>query len=141
MAGHRASRLVGGDLVDLLTRAQRALVRDLGTVLEEEGFTVDQWRVLRALAAQERSMGELAAAVEIPHPTLTRMVDALVDSALLYRSQSEEDRRRVSVHVSALGRAKLDRLESLTAAHERTLAARVGTDTVTQLTHLLRDLA
>jgi DNA-binding MarR family transcriptional regulator len=140
MAGQHGSRVAGADLVDLLTRVQRALVRDLGTVLEEEGFTVDQWRVLRALAARERSMGELSAALEIPHPTLTRVVDALVDSALLYRSQSEEDRRRVSVHASALGRTTLDRLEALAAAHERALATRVGRDTVTRLTALLRDL-
>ncbi|RKT67206.1 MarR family transcriptional regulator [Saccharothrix variisporea] len=140
MAGQRGTRVAGADLVDLLTRAQRALVRDLGTVLEEEGCTVDQWRVLRALAAEERSMGELAAALEIPHPTLTRVVDALVDSALLYRTQSEEDRRRVSVHVSPLGRTKLNRLESLAAAHERALATRIGPETVTRLTDLLRDL-
>lgn len=140
MAGQRGTRVAGADLVDLLTRAQRALARDLGTVLEDEGCTVDQWRVLRALAAEERSMGELAAALEVPHPTLTRVVDALVDSALLYRSQSEEDRRRVSVHVSPLGRAKLDRLEALAAAHERALAGRVGPETVTRLTDLLRDL-
>ncbi|MEU4805408.1 MarR family transcriptional regulator [Actinosynnema sp. NPDC023587] len=128
------------DLVDLLTRTQRAFVRDLGAVLEEEGATVDQWRVLRALAAEERSMGELAAALEIPHPTLTRIVDGLVDSALLYRSQSGEDRRKVSVHVSELGHARLERLEALAAAHERALAARLGPETVANLADLLRDL-
>ncbi|MEU5697063.1 MarR family transcriptional regulator [Actinosynnema sp. NPDC020468] len=133
-------RLARADLVDLLTRAQRALVRDLGGVLEEEGVTVDQWRVLRALAAEERAMGSLAVAVEIPHATLTRLVDGLVDSALLYRTQSEEDRRKVSVHVSDLGRVKLARLEALAVAHERTVAERVGADGVTALADLLRDL-
>ncbi|GAA0248608.1 MarR family transcriptional regulator [Saccharothrix mutabilis subsp. mutabilis] len=140
MAGRHGTEVGRADLVDLLIRAQRALVRDLGAVLEEEGFTVDQWRVLRALAAEERTMGELATALEIPHPTLTRVVDALVDSALLYRSQSEQDRRRVSVHVSPLGHTKLDRLESLAAAHEQALGGRVGVDNVTRLTDLLRTL-
>ena len=84
------------ELVDLLTRTQRALARDLGAALEEEGTTVEQWRVLRALAgADDISMGELAAVVEIPHPTLTRLVDSLVDSAYLYRSHSTRDRRRM----------------------------------------------
>ncbi|WP_035307094.1 MarR family winged helix-turn-helix transcriptional regulator [Actinokineospora inagensis] len=140
MAGQRGTRVP--DLVDLLTRAQRALARDLGTVFEEEATTVDQWRVLRALAAAPdgRSMGELAVTVEIPHPTLTRLVDALVDSAFLYRTQSAEDRRRVSVHISEPGRAKLDRLEALAAAHERTLVGRLSADTVEALAGLLRDL-
>ncbi|WP_018683774.1 MarR family winged helix-turn-helix transcriptional regulator [Actinokineospora enzanensis] len=136
MAVQRGTR--GPDLVDLLTRAQRALARDLGTALEEERASVEQWRVLRALAVEGRSMGELAVAVEIPHPTLTRLVDALVDSALLYRSQSPEDRRRVSVHISELGRDKLDRLEALAAAHEHALADRLGPEAVAGLSDLLR---
>ncbi|TDD83608.1 MarR family transcriptional regulator [Actinomadura darangshiensis] len=126
------------ELVDLLTRTQRALARDLGRVLEEEGTSVEQWRVLRALAeAGDISMGELAATVEIPHPTLTRLVDSLVDSAYLYRSQSARDRRRVSVHVSDLGRAKLERLEALARAHEQALAARHDPDTIRDLSALL----
>ncbi len=115
------------ELVDLLTRTQRALARDLGAALEEEGATVEQWRVLRALStADDVSMGELAAIVEIPHPTLTRLVDALVDSAYLYRSHSSRDRRRVSVHVSDLGRDKLKRLDALAEAHEQSLIATHG---------------
>lgn len=129
------------ELVDLLTRAQRALARELGGILEEEGTSVEQWRVLRALdRADDISMGELAITVEIPHPTLTRLVDSLVDSAYLYRSHSARDRRRVSVHVSDLGRAKLNRLESLARAHERTLAARHGPDTIRNLSALLSRL-
>jgi DNA-binding MarR family transcriptional regulator len=129
------------ELVDLLTRTQRALARDLGAVLEEEGATVEQWRVLRALAgADDMSMGELAAVVEIPHPTLTRLVDALVDSAHLYRSHSTRDRRRVSVHVSDLGRDKLKRLDALAEAHERTLIATHGRQTVQDLSALLSRL-
>ncbi|GAA4240797.1 MarR family transcriptional regulator [Actinomadura meridiana] len=129
------------ELVDLLTRTQRALARDLGGVLEEEHTTVDQWRVLRALArADDISMGELAVVVEIPHPTLTRIVDSLADSAYLYRSHSTRDRRRVSVHVSDRGRTKLARLESLARAHERTLATNLGTETTEALTTLLTTL-
>ncbi|PPK62563.1 DNA-binding MarR family transcriptional regulator [Actinokineospora auranticolor] len=140
MAGQRDTRVP--DLVDLLTRAQRALARDLGTRLEEEGASVDQWRVLRALvtAPDGRSMGELAVAVEIPHPTLTRLVDGLVDAALLFRGHSPQDRRRVSVHISELGRTKLDRLEALAAAHEHSVAERLSHQAVDELSALLRSL-
>lgn len=136
------ARTAASDLVDILTRTQRSLARDLGARLEqEEGATVEQWRVLRALAeAEDVSMGELAVIVEIPHPTLTRLVDALVDSACLYRSHSTRDRRRVSVRVSDLGRAKLERLEALARAHEQALAERHGRDTVQNLSALLSDL-
>ncbi|WP_207937018.1 MarR family transcriptional regulator [Actinomadura sp. KC216] len=134
-------RTANTELVDLLTRTQRALARDLGTFLDEENTSVEQWRVLRALAdADDISMGELAVIVEIPHPTLTRIVDSLADSAYLYRSQSPRDRRRVSVHVSDRGRAKLARLESLARTHEQTLTTKYGQETIRDLTTLLTHL-
>ncbi|MFI0373295.1 MarR family winged helix-turn-helix transcriptional regulator [Actinomadura sp. 1N219] len=135
-------RTANTELVDLLTRTQRALARDLSAFLDEENTSVEQWRVLRTLArADDISMGELAVIVEIPHPTLTRIVDSLADSAYLYRSQSSRDRRRVSVHVSDLGRTKLARLESLARTHEQTLTTKHGQDTIQALTTLLTHLA
>jgi len=87
-------------LVDALTSVQRMLARDLAARFEDENATLEQWRVMRALAnAPGLSMGEIATELEIPQPTLTRVVDSLVDSALLYRTQSAEDRRKVSVHL------------------------------------------
>jgi DNA-binding MarR family transcriptional regulator len=107
--------------------AQRTVTRELGLVLQEESVTVDQWRVLRALRGdQGRSMGELAAALEISQPTLTWLVDGLAETASLYRTQSAHDRRRVSVHLSARGERLLRRLDALVAAYEASLLARCG---------------
>lgn len=111
-------------LVEALTVAQRQVARALGTVLAEEGFSVDQWRVLRTLGdGLGHLMGELAERLQMPHPSLTRMMDGLVDSSLVYRRQAPDDRRRVSVHLSRQGRAKLDRLSALVAAQEDALRA------------------
>ena len=109
-------------LVEVLTIAQRQVARGLATVLAEEGFTVDQWRILRALAdGTGHPMGELAESLMIPHPTLTRFVDGLVDNSLVYRRQAPEDRRRVTVHLARQGQARLSRLNALVAAHEAAL--------------------
>lgn len=122
------------ELVDLLTTAQRALARGLAALFEEEQATVEQWRILRALSGdQGRSMGELAVALEIPHPTLTRLVDGLADSAHLYRTQSSQDRRRISVHLSGRGVELLGRLDSVAAAHEVALRRHYGDDTIEDL--------
>ena len=115
------------NLVDALTSVQRRLARDLGARFEDESATLEQWRVMRALAnAPGLSMGEIATGLEIPQPTLTRVVDSLVDSALLYRTQSAEDRRKVSVHLSTLGARKLVKLDAIADAHERSLTAHFG---------------
>lgn len=109
-------------LVDRLTVLQRQAARGLAAVLSEDGCTLDQWRVLRALAdGQGRPMGDLADAVQIPAATLTRVADGLADAGLVYRRQPDDDRRRVRVHLSRLGRSRLAGLEALVEAHESAL--------------------
>lgn len=111
-------------LVEVVTLAQRRLARGLSTSLAEEGATFDQFRVLRALAGSDGlAMGELADALQVPHPSVTRVVDGLVDTGLVYRRQSDTDRRRISVHLSRLGAQRLDRLTALVAAHEQAVRA------------------
>ena len=98
---------------------QRRVARGVAAVLAEDGATLDGYRLLRSLAGGPgRSMGELVAALHLPAPTLTRLVDAAVDAALVYRLPDPHDGRKVVVHLSEPGRARLARLEALVAAHE-----------------------
>ena len=111
-------------LVERLTVAQRHASQGLARALAEDGVTVDQWRVLRVLADGEgHPMGQLAATLLVPQATLTRLVDSLTDGALVYRRQSEDDGRRVSVHLSRQGQARLVRLDAVVRAHEESLGA------------------
>jgi DNA-binding MarR family transcriptional regulator len=106
-------------LMEVITVAQRDLARRIATVLAPEGFTVDQWRILRTLAdGAGHSMGELADSLRIPNPTLTRAVDGLVDQSLVYRRQDADDRRRFGVHLARRGHARLTRLNALVDAQE-----------------------
>ena len=109
-------------LVELLTIAQRRVARQAATALAEEGFTVDQWRLLRALADGDgHSMGELADRLAIPAASLTRLTEGLVDLGLVYRRQADDDRRRTSAHLSRQGQARLERLNALVEAAEAAL--------------------
>ncbi|MFD2093466.1 MarR family winged helix-turn-helix transcriptional regulator [Blastococcus deserti] len=129
-------------LVELLTVTQRRVARGVATVLAEDGATLDGYRLLRSLAgADGRSMGELVAALHMPAPTLTRLVDGAVDAALAYRLPDARDGRKVVVHLSELGRVRLARLEALVAAHESALATAVGPDRVAALVRALTELA
>lgn len=106
-------------LVDRLTVLQRQAARGLAVVLAEDGCTLDQWRVLRALAdGAGHRMGDLAESLAIPAATLTRVADGLADTGLVYRRQPEDDRRSVGVHLSRRGHSRLAGLEALVEAHE-----------------------
>src|SRR4051812_42672413 len=132
---------VADDLVELLTVPQRRVARGVAAVLAEDGATLRGYRLLRSLAgASGRSMGELSAALHLPAPTLTRLVDGAVDAALAYRLPDPEDGRKVVVHLSEAGSARLSRLEALVAAHEAALAASLGGDRVSALMRALADL-
>lgn len=115
------------DLVELLTATSRRLTRTVTAALAEDGATLDGYRVLRRLvAAPGRPMGQLVAGLHLPGPTATRVVDGLVDAALAYRLPDPDDRRRVVVHPSARGRARLVRWEALVQAREQALARTLG---------------
>lgn len=111
-------------LLDALARAQRVVGRTLQADLErEEGLSLDQWRVLRALSTDEgRTMGELLDDLQVPAASATRFVDALVDRALAFRHIRARDRRQVEVLLSAVGAQVLQRAEALVQAHEARLA-------------------
>lgn len=115
----RTTAVTTTSLLGAVTVAQRQLARRVVAALAPEGFTVDQWLILHTLTGGAgHSMGELADALMIPNPTLTRCVDALVDQSLVFRRQDAEDRRRLTVHLARQGRARLARLDALVAAQE-----------------------
>ncbi|WP_369252804.1 MarR family winged helix-turn-helix transcriptional regulator [Geodermatophilus amargosae] len=129
-------------LVELLSVVSRRVARGVGAVLAEDGASLDTYRLMRALASGPgRTMSELCAALCVPAPTATRLVDGLADAALAYRLPDPDDGRRVRVHLSARGRTRLDRLEALVSAHEAALTTELGQARVAALVTALVDLA
>lgn len=107
-------------LVDELTGLQRQLARSLEAALAEVDLTLDQWRALRALdEGPEATMGVLTDRLQTPPPSTTRLVDGLVDRALVYRRPSDVDRRRIEAALSEAGRRLLAQAEAIAALHER----------------------
>ncbi|NUR91320.1 MAG: MarR family transcriptional regulator [Nonomuraea sp.] len=132
---------LASSLAYLLSRAERGVNRSLAAALAVEDVTVEQWRILRALAdGAGHSMGELAEAVLMPHPTLTKAVDRLIDRALVYRGPSGGDRRRVAVFLSDLGADLLARVEGGIAGHHRLIEDAFGADRTRALMADLEEL-
>lgn len=115
MTAHRAeaeSARRPQDLVGLLSRAERLSVRRLRAVLEKTGCSVDAWQVLSLLADGEgHGMTAIADCVLLPPPTLTRLVDQLVDDGIVHRRVDPVDRRRVLACLTPRGRAYWEQLD------------------------------
>lgn len=128
-------------LVHLLTQVERQLSAGLGAYLEQEGVSLDQWRVLSLLAdGAGHPMSEVAAYAMVPAPTLTKLVDRLVAANLVHRRVDPGDRRRVLVGLTARGRALNRRLSALVQQHEERVADLLGEE-AEELRRLLEALA
>jgi DNA-binding MarR family transcriptional regulator len=128
-------------LAYLLAQANREINRQLEERLGKEGVPVEQWRILKVLSdGNGRSMGELADAVLLNHPTLTKMIDRMVSDALVYRVQDPKDRRKVLMFSSDRGQALCRRLNSLAVSQEAHIVENYGDKPTSELKRLLESL-
>jgi DNA-binding MarR family transcriptional regulator len=128
-------------LAYLLAQASREINRQLEARLRQEGVPVEQWRILKVLSdGSGRSMGELADAVLLNHPTLTKMIDRMVSDSLVYRAQDADDRRKVLMYASDRGKALTQRLNSLAQSQEAFIAESYGNRATAELKRLLENL-
>ncbi|MFI6495594.1 MarR family winged helix-turn-helix transcriptional regulator [Streptomyces sp. NPDC050564] len=128
------------DLAHLLSHAERCLGRRLAAMLAEEGCSVDEWRVLSAVAdGQGHSMSEIADHALMPAPTLTKLVDRMVAGNLVYRRPDPDDRRRVLLYLTARGRILHQRAAHRVRSDQTRLLDAIGDQG--ELTRLLPLLA
>ncbi|WP_214370348.1 MarR family winged helix-turn-helix transcriptional regulator [Pseudonocardia sp. H11422] len=140
MTSGTTATTLGRLLSQVEQRVARRTVGALGTA--PDAPTLDQWRVLELLAdGVGHSMAEIAGYAMVPAPTLTKIVDRLVDAALVYRRVDDADRRRVLVYLSEHGRELHDRLVPAVQGVERDIADELGADDTAQLRDLLSRLA
>lgn len=119
----------------LVGRIEHRLRQGIERTLGADGPNLDQWRTLDLLSDGDgHSMSEIAAFVMVPAPTLTKIVDRLVESGLVCRHADERDRRRILVRLADRGRELHRRLAPAVARFEHDLAAELGADAP----HLLR---
>ena len=85
-------------------------------------LTLSQHHLLAALAEErELRIGELAVAAGVAPPTATRMLRGLESAGIVKRLPSDEDRRAVSVRLTAKGRRLLREKRELIARKRRAL--------------------
>ncbi len=68
-------------------------------VWKTAGVTLTQLRILRVLREGARSASDLAVAVGLSAPSLTRVLDRLEELSFVARVADQTDRRRISVQI------------------------------------------
>jgi DNA-binding MarR family transcriptional regulator len=135
------TRPISDYLAYLIAQADRQLHRRLDEEFRAEGVPVEQWRILKLLAESNgRSMGELAEAALLNHPTLTKTIDRMVSQALVYRRADKADGRKVLIFISAQGRAAIERLNLLANSHQDEIVESYGGREAEELKRLIEGL-
>jgi len=128
------------DAVPVVMRAIRAQLREH----RDADLSVAQFRTLAFIERRTGvSLSEVAGHIGLTLPSMSKMVDGLVNRRLITRSAHDTDRRRVCLSITATGKKKLQASYANTQAF---LADKISglsapeLETVSAALHLLQDL-
>lgn len=94
-------------------RAVVWLARQVELVLAEHDLTLAQYRVLTLLEEQPEGASSLADKMTVSRPSVTAVVDGLVERGLVTRTAAQQDRRRVNHSITPQGRALIGRADEV----------------------------
>lgn len=129
-----------GQLSYLIAQVNSRIEDELEEQLKPEGVPIEQLRILSVLAGAPTPMLQLADAVFVEGPTLTKMIDRMILESLVLRAPDPTDRRRVIIHLTERGRILHRRLSGIARKQQEQLMGRLNKKKAEQLQILLRDL-
>ena len=124
-----------------LAATAKVVSRAFNDALAEAGGSVPTWLILTTLrGGRWRTQQELARAVGIEGPTLTRHLDGLEEAGLVERRRDPANRRAVQVELTAAGERLHGRLLQSVTAFDKRLTAGIGGTEVERMRQTLARL-
>jgi MarR family transcriptional regulator, transcriptional regulator for hemolysin len=125
----------------LLATTSKAVGRAFNDALAVHGGSIPIWLILNALKSERRrTQLELARAVGIEGPTMTRHLDGLERARLVERRRDPIDRRAVQVQLTRAGHALHGRLLNAVIAFNQQLRTGLSGDDIETLRRVLTQL-
>jgi len=125
-----------------LARTSKIVGQAFNSALAEVGGSLPTWLILSSLKwGQWQSQHELARAVGVEGPTLTRHLDGLEEAGLVTRARTTADRRTIRVELTEKGNTAHERMLAAVIAFTKQLQAGLSKQELTQLDDLLSRLA
>jgi MarR family transcriptional regulator, transcriptional regulator for hemolysin len=121
-----------------LAHTSKSVSRAFGDALGEVGGSVPMWLILTHVIGENwPAQHQLARAMHIEGPTLTRHLDGLEDAGLIVRTREPSDRRAVRVELTEAGRAKHAELRQAVIGFNRRLTSGLSEAELEELRGLL----
>lgn len=111
----------------LLAQAAHLLVGDFADEIRAHGLSVLEWRVLATLTdSPPIAVGMLARRAVTKQPTLTRLLDRLVQQGLVFRIAAPTDRRQTLIGITKEGQRVVTGLIERADSRQRALLGASG---------------
>jgi MarR family transcriptional regulator, transcriptional regulator for hemolysin len=125
----------------LLSTTSKSVGRAFNGALAVHGGSIPIWLILNALKSERRrTQLELARAVGIEGPTMTRHLDGLEQAGLVERRRDPVDRRAVQVQLTRAGHTLHGRLLKAVIAFNQQLRTGLSSDDIETLRRVLSQL-
>ncbi|PSB13157.1 MarR family transcriptional regulator [filamentous cyanobacterium CCP1] len=122
------------NVIPWVTRFLRSEIRYHGQPL-----SLSQLRVLNYLERwPQSSLSEVAEYLDVTRPTMSTMIDRLVQRGVVHRMEDPQERRRILLSLTPEGN---EQLQQVTAATRAKVAVRLAQFTEPQLEQLMQGLA
>lgn len=123
----RAAAFAHRNLPLLLLQAREAVIANFRPLLNANGITEQQWRVVRALAEHGAlEPREIVSGCRISSPSLAGVLARMEQTGLVARERLPHDQRRQSVTLTPRGRALAARMAPQVEAVYASLESRLG---------------
>jgi DNA-binding MarR family transcriptional regulator len=142
MSHANGQRFVDNYLGYLLGQANHALYKEFDAHVRAAGLTSIEWRVLATLHDSEPlTVSQLAHEVLSKQPTVTKLVQRMVEQGWLALQADPDDQRRTLVAATAAGRRVVKPLVEEAKQHETRMLRTLGAADKAALRKLLGKLA
>ncbi|MCX6237119.1 MAG: MarR family transcriptional regulator [Bacteroidia bacterium] len=133
-----------GKLEEIIAKVSAYMGRMEEEAKEQYNFkelTLTQMHYLEMISERENpNLTELAAAMKLTKPTITVLVDKLIEKELVYKVQSDADRRNTHLHLTERGKLINQMHEYAHRRMAEEIEKKIDTDEMGQLTRLLEKI-
>lgn len=136
-----ASHFTDDYLAYLLARASHLVSAQFHAQLAAAGMSAPAWRILASLSDRPSlTIGELAELVILKQPTLSKILDRMIEEKLVARVPARDDRRRVNVSITPTGRQRVEDLLRRAKEHEAEALRGYAAGEIESLKSMLRGM-
>lgn len=119
------------NLPQLMLQAREALMAQFRPILNENGVTEQQWRIIRALLTHgPLEPRQLCERCQISSPSIVGVLLRMEEAGLVDRERMADDQRRVRVSVTARSRQLGRRMMPAIEARYASIEQQVGVETL-----------